>query len=197
MPRRRTLTQAKVSRIEKLYGEPAINPEEPWRYDSEMNDDQRADLMYSTLPFGSMYPELEELSGDKMYSFYLGSGFNRRYHLRQLRAMLEQAGHRVTSRWIDIEERPDQADPNYDFFAGKIAAENVEDLKEADILVIDSFGIMPDNNGGVHFEFGYMEARQKPIFLIGKKKCTFHWLPSVVRVEDYSEFMSKIDRLFG
>lgn len=123
-------------------------------------------------------------------SIYLASGFNRRHELRGLTPRLIAKGYFVCSSWIWIEERPDKDAPFYSDFAKKIANINFLDLLQADMLVVDAYGIMPDNNGGVHFETGFMVARDKPVYLIGPRGNSFHYLDNIQRVENYEELLA-------
>lgn len=123
---------------------------------------------------------------------YLASGFNRRHHLRVLAGKLDDKGYRVSSQWIWINDRPTEDDVDYNQFARKISTQNYLDLCSSDILVIDSAGILPDNKGGVHTELGFFLGVRKPIFLVGKRGNTFHYLPQITLVEDYDELMRKL-----
>lgn len=123
--------------------------------------------------------------------FYLASGFNRRYLLRGLRDELQTmpAHHKVISSWIDIEDRIEMGDPGYDEFAAKVSLRNLEDLKLSNALIIDSNGIFPDNKGGVHFEYGWSLARGNPVYLIGPRTMSFHWLPWLQQFKNSKEFI--------
>jgi nucleoside 2-deoxyribosyltransferase len=121
---------------------------------------------------------------------YLASGFNRRLLLRTLaRELSTTRGHAITSSWIWLDKRPERDTEEWEAFAGNIAATNLLDLFASDVLVVDTEGIMPDNNGGVHFETGFMYARNKEIWLVGERTNTFHWLHDINQVKDYEELL--------
>lgn len=126
----------------------------------------------------------------KKEKLYLASGFNRRYHLRKLRLELEEKGYFVVSRWIFYDSRPNRGSQEWESFAVNVAQQNMEDLLDADILIVDTEGIRTTNNGGVHTELGFFLATGKPIYLIGKRGNTFHWLPQVMQVDSYQELIT-------
>src|SRR3990172_8523835 len=107
---------------------------------------------------------------------YLASGFSHRYTLREEADHLQMIGHEIVSRWIWLEDRPERDQKDWDNFAADIASQNLEDLLAAELLIVDSNGIRPTNNGGVHFELGFAYCRARTV-LIGAKGCTFHLLP--------------------
>ena len=119
-----------------------------------------------------------------MTRFYLASGFNRRDYLRLLAAKLEELGHEVSSSWIHYPNRPERNGPAWDYFATKVAGENLLDLTMSDALIIDGKGIRETNHGGVHTELGWALARDWPIYLLGPRTNTFHWLPQVLQVTE-------------
>lgn len=123
---------------------------------------------------------------------YLASGFNRRWALRLLANALEKKGIEVCSRWIWIENRPDREDGDWEGFAEVIAESNLYDLQRADILVIDAKGIRETNKGGVHSELGFFLAKKRPIYLIGERSNTFHWLPQVKQI-NYQQLVEELN----
>jgi nucleoside 2-deoxyribosyltransferase len=128
-----------------------------------------------------------------MTNVYLASGFRQRNELRKLAIMLEEKNITTCSSWIWIDKRPDRTDQDWNQFAPKIAIKNLADLLSADILVLDTNGIAPDNNGGCHFETGFMLAREKPIYIIGQRGNTFHWLLEDEDIfNNYEELIEKI-----
>lgn len=125
---------------------------------------------------------------------YLASGFHHRETLRTAARFLDGAGHKVVSRWIWIDERPERDGADWDNFAQEIAFRNLEDLADAEVLIIDAHGIAPDNNGGVSTELGYFLALGKPIFLLGPKRNTFQWLPWIKQT-DYNLLISDLQEI--
>lgn len=126
-----------------------------------------------------------------MSKIYLASGFHWRDHLRDLAKRLEAKRHWVVSEWIWLEERPERRDDDYAQFAQRIAGQNIIDLLRADAIVVDMQGVTNTNHGGVHFETGFMVARGKPVYVVGMKSTTFHWLPEIFHVPDYETLLEK------
>lgn len=123
-----------------------------------------------------------------MQTVYFASGFNRRQKLRELAYELKPKGYTASSSWIYLNERPDRGSDQWEDFAKKICCSNLIDMLGSDILVIDTEGIKEDNHGGVHSELGFFLGRDKPIYLVGPRGLnTFHWLPSIIQVDDYEE----------
>lgn len=128
---------------------------------------------------------------------YLASGFHQRRQLRELAKSIQQlkayAPYEICSSWIWVEGRPERGQPDWDEFAREIAYKNIIDLETADILIVDAMGIAADNNGGVHTELGYCLARSIPIFLVGQRGNTFHWMPNIRQVNSYKELLEALE----
>lgn len=119
---------------------------------------------------------------------YLASGFRQRFVLRQAALALSMRGHEVVSSWIWLEGRPNRGDDTFESFAVDIARRNLQELREAGALIVDSQGIASDNSGGVHFELGHAIGEGKQVYLVGPPGNTFHWLPQIARAEDWEQF---------
>lgn len=128
---------------------------------------------------------------------YLASGFNRRYHLRTLAESLIDIGHEIISRWIWIEERPERESNNWQEFAQNIAIANLMDLRQAEIIIVDAYGIRETNNGGTSTELGYGIAKDLPIYIIGEMRNTFSHLEHIIKVNDYSALLSFMKVQYG
>lgn len=130
---------------------------------------------------------------------YLASGFRRRYTLRKAADELRQRGHEIVSSWIWLDTRPHRTDPEFQKFAKEIAERNLREMELADAIIIDAWGIAPENNGGVHTELGYALGANKLLFLVGPRGNTFHWLPQIKRFRLWElllrDFPSKRNRL--
>lgn len=124
---------------------------------------------------------------------YLASGYSWRVNLRFLAKKLEEKGHRVTSCWITLDERPDRDSDEWNSFADKICRHNLEDLNDSDCLVIDARGIRKDGNGGAWSELGFALARDWPIYFIGDERTnTFLWSDRVTVCSDTIDLLAKI-----
>ncbi len=125
---------------------------------------------------------------------YLASGFRRRYVLREVAKKLQKKGHEIVSSWIWLDTRPRRTDAGFERFAREIAQRNLLEMASADAIIIDSWGIAPENHGGVHTELGYALGAGKVLFLIGPRGNTFHWLPGIMQFPDW-EFLFEQGRV--
>jgi hypothetical protein len=109
---------------------------------------------------------------------YIAARFDRRAEMAVLARHLHQAGHFVTSTWVQSRDGrlPDVV----------CAITDLDDLAAAECLV--SFTEEPTEHvpwaarGGRHVEFGYALAAGKRLCLVGPRENVFHHLP---RVEVY------------
>jgi hypothetical protein len=109
---------------------------------------------------------------------YLASRYDRRIEMAEVAERIEQLGHRVTSRWIAGNGRPNGESARYDL---------------TDVLVADGLVLFTEEptarvpfaaRGGRHVEFGYALKAGKKVFIVGPRENIFHALPEVVRFPD-------------
>ena len=106
---------------------------------------------------------------------YLAGSFPLRQHLRRIRTELEAMGYTVTSRWLDVDERPVMGNTKtWTEYAHKWGVRDYEDVLTADIVVIDL--TIPSTSGGTHVELGLALGRGKKVLFIGERKTVFHYL---------------------
>lgn len=109
---------------------------------------------------------------------YLAHNFKARWWLRDYKALLEQNGHEVTSRWIS-QNYPDIRNPEGE---QKYALEDLEDIDAADALILftDQYGEKPGK--GKFMEYGYAYAKGKQIYLHGLdyNSSIFYYLPGIM-----------------
>jgi nucleoside 2-deoxyribosyltransferase len=127
---------------------------------------------------------------------YLAARYARASELFLHAMDLVSAGFVVTSRWIrgDHQASDEQltADPG---LAERFAAEDVEDLRRADIVI--SFTEEPrsgHSRGGRHVEFGMALALGKRVLVVGHRENVFHCLP---QVEYFETWEACLDALAG
>lgn len=129
---------------------------------------------------------------------YLASGFNRRFALRAAKAVLNEKGVEVTSSWIGLDKRPERNDPEWRDFAIEIARTNMNDLRQADTLIIDGGGIQETNHGGVFTELGLALAWNYSVYYIGRECAnTFMNLPNIIRMPDWLTMWDEINLRLG
>jgi hypothetical protein len=105
--------------------------------------------------------------------FYIAGKFSRQQEFKVVRNKLEEAGHKVTSRWLD-EVSPDVIT---DYFQETTAAIDLEDISSAHAMIFFSEEPPSPPRGGRHVEFGYALAERLPIYVIGPKENVFHYTP--------------------
>jgi hypothetical protein len=115
---------------------------------------------------------------------YLAARYSRHPEMQDYAALLVEAGHTVTSRWIrgdhDIRAHGMSDAPVY---MPMWAHEDWDDLMAADVVI--SFTESPDGDcpgrsrGGRHVEFGAALAAGKDCIVVGYRENVFHWLEEV------------------
>jgi hypothetical protein len=113
---------------------------------------------------------------------YLASRYSRNAELRMVRDDLIEAGHYVTSRWIDGDHviGPDGSEQAKDSERQRFAMEDWHDMIEAECVI--SFTEEPrttKTRGGRHVEFGGALALGTRCIVIGWRENVFHHMPQV------------------
>lgn len=117
---------------------------------------------------------------------YLASRYSRREELCDFRSVLFQAGHEVTSRWLNGNHQVSDDGFNAEgphFLRERFALEDLQDLESCDCLI--SFTEPPRSGpmrGGRHVEFGIAMALRKSLIVVGPRENVFHCLPRVAVV---------------
>lgn len=114
---------------------------------------------------------------------YLAARYSRHPEMQKYAALLRQAGHDVTSRWIlgDHELRS-EGHSDADEWAVRWATEDLADLVAADAIVSFTEGpgeVAGRARGGRHVEHGFALAVDKINFVVGYRENVFHHLPQV------------------
>lgn len=116
---------------------------------------------------------------------YLASTYGSMMQMREIRDRLVEAGHEVTSQWIDGFEG--MAKPGVESTDEEIkingAVMDVDDVRRSDVLVAFSHarGTL-HTGGGRHVEFGIALERGIPVILFGPRgEHVFHYYPGLVR----------------
>ena len=110
---------------------------------------------------------------------YLAASRSLKKDMRTVRALLQDKGIEVTSRWIDTPEPESMkaADlatrPGLD--TGAIhACKDLDDIDEADVVLVVTD--VPSTTGGLHVEFGYAYAKGKRVIVCGPRVNVFQAL---------------------
>lgn len=111
-----------------------------------------------------------------MAKIYLAARIALRFQMRNVRDVLQSAGHTVTARWIDG-PHTDPANPELSMHSVDCCAMDLEDVRAADILM--PYTDQPKTfqlGGGRHVEFGIAIERGMRIMAIGPKgEHVFHY----------------------
>lgn len=105
---------------------------------------------------------------------YLAANWSLKDEMRQARSFLHQAGHQVTSRWLDFPAQqslnaPDLADDPEIGVA--YASKDLEDIDAAECVLV--FTEVASTTGGLHVELGYALGRGKRVLVCGPRVNVF------------------------
>jgi hypothetical protein len=104
---------------------------------------------------------------------YIAGRYNLLNELKLESQKYIDAGHSITSRWLDNQEEGKSWDA--------VADMDIQDVHSADacVLYTEPYGT-PVSGGGRHVEFGYALGAGKIVVVVGPHENIFHWHPSVV-----------------
>lgn len=117
---------------------------------------------------------------------YIAAPYPVRDRAATMMRVLELRGVEVTSRWL---KAPDT-------MCDEHARKDLEDVAAADVLLaLNPEGWEDKGTGGRHVELGYAIALGKPILLVGERTNIFHYLSSIVQVDEISDFSKHVKTL--
>ena len=127
-----------------------------------------------------------------------------RAYVRALKALIEEEGHEVTSRWIG-RELPEEAGPlplqspqdvterligySTDYLTRE-AKDDLADIRASEVVVLVT---SPEGGHGKEVEMGYALSHGIPIIILGKVFNVFHYLAARVRTP--AEALDLLNRL--
>jgi hypothetical protein len=125
---------------------------------------------------------------------YLAAKFGQKDEMRTVRDFLTNGGHKVTSRWIDVEHEEDVSHTVTDAMRCEYAKMDVDDVLAADALIAFSGPRSePAIGGGRHVEFGIALQAGKDIIVVGPKgEHIFHWCQDVIHVADIDDLAAML-----
>lgn len=138
----------------------------------------------------------------KKTTFYLAADFARQAEMRDVRRRLAESGYRVTARWLDVDETPQQdaamiggvASAGDHLRLAECAYMDLNDLRAADVFV--QFTTGERARGGRHVELGAALAWHKRVAVVGPLEHVFHYSSAVsVRAADLDAFLRWATRL--
>jgi nucleoside 2-deoxyribosyltransferase len=126
---------------------------------------------------------------ERMTKVYLAHNFDAREWLAgTVLPLLEQNGIKVTSRWITDDSHM------MSIYNAQSARHDVDDIAEADCLVlfVDQFSDRPGR--GKYVELGIAHAMRKTIILCGSDdSCIFYHLSGLIRIQSYTDLVDAIE----
>lgn len=123
---------------------------------------------------------------------YLAGRYSRRSELCACRDQLRSLGIEVTSRWLDGDYPTDPSGRSLvapDRVRARVAAEDMSDVLDADMLVAFTEPDRNDGRGGRHVEFGIALAAGKSLIVIGAAENVFYCHPHVKRFPAWDDFI--------
>jgi nucleoside 2-deoxyribosyltransferase len=129
---------------------------------------------------------------------YLAGPFTDRDKLQDVADQLKGLGHEITSSWLyGSEQIPESMTDNVKDYVtgkthhdeswsvfGKIATNDIEDVREADTLVKFHTDDLEYRSGGKFVEMGVALGLGKGVIIVGAPEQVFDWYPTVAHVAD-------------
>ena len=105
---------------------------------------------------------------------YIASFFDTRQRLRPYAEQLWHKGHEIVSSWLNETAKP--AHMSKDEFWKKLAIKDLAEIKQADLLIIDTVDITPRGGREVELGFALAHFQTKSTWLVGPVRNVFHEL---------------------
>ena len=136
---------------------------------------------------------------------YIAAPFPDRDYARALKALIEEGGHEVTSRWIDRKlskeagplplQSPQDVDECLTGYSAdyltREAQDDLTDVRASEVVVLVT---SQAGGGGKEVEMGYALSHGIPIIILGKVLNVFHYLAARVRTPaEVLETLSRLD----
>ena len=108
-------------------------------------------------------------------NIYIASYFDTRDRLKPIKAQIEQLGHRVVSRWLDVPGSPPEGMTEATYFTQE-AMRDIEDIDRCDYIIVDTFDVT--QRGGREVELGYFMGKKGTVMIatVGPKRNVFHYI---------------------
>lgn len=105
---------------------------------------------------------------------YCASFFDTRERIRKEAEKLWGKGHEVVSSWLNEVSRPEHMSTKE--FWKKLAMKDLAEIKQADLLIIDTFDVTPRGGREVEYGFALAHFQGKSTWLVGPVRNVFHEL---------------------
>lgn len=111
--------------------------------------------------------------------------------MRDYAKMIERAGIKVTSSWLDEPYAPNMTmDQCTQAFLRYTAKVDLQDIwRSSAVLFFSEDPTIGIPRGGRHVEFGYALGLGIPIYVIGPRENIFHYLPSIECFDSLEDFL--------
>jgi hypothetical protein len=122
-------------------------------------------------------------------AIYLAGRVSRTFELRKYADELEKMGYISTSQWLWRKGHHANRDMSDRLHRGRIAHEDLLDIRKADIICLFSEEPNSGTNGGRMFEFGYSMGRHKKLWLVGPFENLFLCLPGIIQFKEWEDLV--------
>ncbi len=125
---------------------------------------------------------------------YLAASFGRQKEMREVRDKLHTLGHKVVSRWIDVEtvETSNAADGGLGASSAAVYAfHDLEDIRKSD-CVISFTGQAGGERGGRHVEFGIGLGLGLYPIVVGPREHFFHFITTVIHFKTTESMLESL-----
>lgn len=167
--------------IEKFGSEPyrPVTFQRYERFDSILFADER-----KVWPAGGL---MDECTERPLMRVYLAAKFEMRSEIRERADQLWRLGIEVVSSWIHETECPLYMDEPT--FRRKLAAKDLQEVKLADLLILDTSEISEGKS--VEFGFALAQGQTKLVWVVGPRRSIFHELADETFL-DWAAVMRKL-----
>lgn len=135
---------------------------------------------------------IARLRGNESKLIYIAAPYTAIEPAKQLKTLLEEAGHIVTSTWmLSGYAGDDKLSPEAWLAEAKHDALGV---RRADILVLLN-NVGPSTTGAMHVEFGLALGYGKGVIIVGEPSNVFHHFPKLLFAPSIEDVVDRIGRL--
>lgn len=105
---------------------------------------------------------------------YVASFFDTRTRIRPFADQLWHKGHELTSSWLNETAKPEGM--SKEVFWRKLAIKDLAEVKQADMIIVDTLDITPRGGREVEYGFALAHFQTKHSYIVGPVRNVFHEL---------------------
>ena len=105
---------------------------------------------------------------------YIASWFDTRIRLREPADQIWRKGHTVVSSWLNETAKPELMTKQE--FWKKLAIKDLAEVKQADLIIVDTLDITPRGGREVEYGFALAHFQTKNAWIVGPIRNVFHEL---------------------